>query len=190
MMRLDLPFFGLAAAWGVAEIAAGLAHRARRAESSGRDRGSMLLLWGAITLGFGSAFWLLQRRLAPIPVPVATRLPLAMVVMLAGIVLRGWAIVTLGRLFTMNVAIREGHELIETGPYRWLRHPSYAGALLAFLGFAFGLGDALALAVLLVPTAVAMVYRIHVEERALRETFGARWNAYAATRPRLVPFVY
>ena len=110
--------------------------------------------------------------------------------LVAGLALRFWAMAALGRLFTFNVAIRDGHELVETGPYRWLRHPSYAGALLAFLAFGFGLGDALALVAMLAPILAGMIYRIRVEERALRETFGPAWDAYAAKRARLVPGIW
>ena len=58
------------------------------------------------------------------------------VLFVAGLLLRWWAIIVLGRFFTVDVSIAEGHELIESGPYRFIRHPSYTGALLAFLGFA------------------------------------------------------
>ncbi|GAB4373609.1 MAG: phosphatidylethanolamine N-methyltransferase family protein [Acidobacteriota bacterium] len=185
-MRPDLVFLGLSATWGVIELLLA-ASRMARGREAGRDRGSMLAIWLGITLGFVAGFWLLGRRLAPIPLPAKPRLVLATLLLLAGLALRFWAMAALGRLFTFNVAIRDRHELVSRGPYRWLRHPSYTGALMAFLALGLGLGDALALAALFVPVLAGMLYRIRVEERVLRKEFGEAWDAYAARRWRLVP---
>ena len=185
-MRLDLAFLGLSAAWGLVELLLAV-RRLARGREAGRDRGSMLAIWAGITAGFLACFWLLGRRLAPIPLPATARLALASLLLLAGLALRFWAIAALGRLFTFNVAIREGHRLVATGPYRWIRHPSYAGALVAFVALGIGLGDALALAALVVPVLAGMLYRIRVEERVLCREFGEAWDAYAARRWRLVP---
>ena len=57
----------------------------------------------------------------------------------AGLILRWWAIITLGRFFTVDVTIEKDHELVERGPFRIVRHPSYTGVLLAFVGLALSL---------------------------------------------------
>ena len=62
--------------------------------------------------------------------------PLAVVLFVAGLILRWWAIITLGRFFTVDVTIEKDHELIQRGPFRVVRHPSYTGVLLAFVGVA------------------------------------------------------
>lgn len=80
--------------------------------------------------------------------------------------------------------------MIESGPYRLVRHPSYTGALLAFLGFGFSLGNWLALLVIIVPIFVAFAYRIKVEERALVDALGDRYVSYARRTKRLLPFIY
>lgn len=115
---------------------------------------------------------------------------LALALYCAGLALRWYAIIHLGRFFTVDVAIAEGHRVIDTGPYRFVRHPSYAGALLAFAGLGLLTGNAFSLALFLVPIAGAYLYRIRIEEAALRQGIGEAYVAYSARTARLVPGVF
>ena len=94
---------------------------------------------------------------------------LGLVVMVIGIGVRVTAIAQLGRFHSPNVAIREDHQLMQTGLYRYVRQPSYLGALIAFLGFSLALGNWLCLVVIMVITPCVYLYRIHEEEAALAE---------------------
>jgi protein-S-isoprenylcysteine O-methyltransferase Ste14 len=117
-------------------------------------------------------------------------LGLGVALILAGVALRAWAIVTLGRYFRREVTIEPGQALVRRGPYRLLRHPSYAGILLVFggLGLAFGSWVGAAIAVLVV--FAGMLPRIGVEERALAQAFGADYVDYANSTARIVPHVW
>jgi protein-S-isoprenylcysteine O-methyltransferase Ste14 len=108
----------------------------------------------------------------------------------AGLVLRWWAIITLGRFFTVDVTIEKDHELVERGPFRVVRHPSYTGVLLAFVGFALTLRNWAALLIILVPIFAAFIRRMNVEEEALSRALGSRYADYMRRTKRLVPFVY
>jgi protein-S-isoprenylcysteine O-methyltransferase Ste14 len=110
--------------------------------------------------------------------------------MAAGIVLRQWAVALLGRYFTTDVRVHPGQAVIDTGPYRWVRHPSYTGLLLTLVGIALALGNWAALPVLIVVPAIGVVNRIRVEERALLDGIGEPYRRFAATRARLVPHVW
>jgi protein-S-isoprenylcysteine O-methyltransferase len=110
--------------------------------------------------------------------------------MAGGLALRFWAIRVLARFFTVDVNIQEGHELIRRGPYRLLRHPSYTGSLMTFLGFGLALGNGWSLLVLLAPVILAFVWRMRVEERVLAEAFPAQYPDYARQTKRLIPFVW
>jgi protein-S-isoprenylcysteine O-methyltransferase Ste14 len=113
-----------------------------------------------------------------------------LVVMCAGIAVRQWAVATLGRFFTIDVRVQSGQTVVESGPYRWVRHPAYTGLILTFLGLGLALGNwASLLAAFLVPTA-GLVYRIHVEEHALLEALGEPYRRFAEGRARLVPGVW
>ncbi len=115
---------------------------------------------------------------------------LGLILMGAGIVLRQWSILTLGRFFTTDVRLQEGQTVVETGPYRWVRHPSYTGLLVTLLGFGLALGNWAALAVIVVVPLVGLIVRIRYEERVLLDGLGEPYRAFAANRRRLVPGVW
>jgi len=180
----------LALAFGISEIALGLRKRARRVDAQSHDAGTLRLVWLAIAVGIAGSMLAKDRvafgrfELGP------TVHSAALVLLAAGIALRWWAIFVLGRFFTVDVAIHEGHEVVTDGPYAVLRHPSYTGALLAFVAIGLTYGSWFALAVLIVPILAALVVRIRVEERALEGALGDDWRNYAAKTARLVPFVW
>jgi protein-S-isoprenylcysteine O-methyltransferase Ste14 len=135
-------------------------------------------------------------NLAPRVVPAATIHPGAvafaagLIILLAGLVLRGWSFKTLGQYFTHTVMVSADQPVIATGPYRVLRHPSYTGILLAALGIGLAAANWAGLAVVLVLTLTPLLWRIHNEETALMATLGSRYRAYAIQHKRLVPHVW
>jgi protein-S-isoprenylcysteine O-methyltransferase Ste14 len=110
--------------------------------------------------------------------------------MWCGIGLRLWSFQTLGRYFTFTVQTSEDQPVISSGPYRVIRHPSYAGVLVAAIGIGLVIGNWASLAVLTVVIACGLIYRITVEERALSRDLAGRYQAYAASRKRLIPFIW
>ena len=111
-------------------------------------------------------------------------------VFVAGLTLRWYAIVHLGRFFTVNVSIAADHRLIDTGPYRIVRHPSYTGALMAFLGLGLCMANWASLLSLLVPICLVFLRRIHVEEAVLLEALGDQYRDYMRRTKRLIPAIY
>ncbi len=110
--------------------------------------------------------------------------------MVFGIAFRGWSVVVLGRYFTVDVRVREHQPVVDRGPYRVLRHPSYTGLLCTCLGIGLALGNWLALLLAIVPTTIAIMFRIRVEERALLAGIGEPYRQFCATRSRLIPHVW
>jgi protein-S-isoprenylcysteine O-methyltransferase len=162
------------------------------------DRGSLRLLMTVIfaSVGFawGAARLFPQARLASLLdlEPAATRAVhwIGLGIFVAGLGLRWLAIAWLGRLFTFDVSIAADHDVIDTGPYRLIRHPAYTGSLLSFVGIGICGGNVVSLGVLVVPIAMAFMRRIAVEEAALVSALGARYVDYARRTRRLIPFVY
>lgn len=115
---------------------------------------------------------------------------LGIVTILAGAALRLWAILTLGRWFTYDVRVTEGQPVVQAGPYRWIRHPSYTGIVLVLLGIGLTLGNWLSLLFLVSLPTVGLILRIRVEEAALFTTLGAPYEQYAATKPHLIPGIW
>jgi protein-S-isoprenylcysteine O-methyltransferase Ste14 len=93
-------------------------------------------------------------------------------VLAAGVTLRVWAILTLGRLFKFVVVIQDGHRVVTSGPYRLLRHPSYTGALVGFLGAGIALDSWLSVLTLVLIPLLAIGVRIHAEEAELARALG------------------
>jgi protein-S-isoprenylcysteine O-methyltransferase Ste14 len=113
-----------------------------------------------------------------------------LVLIWAGLAFRAWAISTLGRFFKVMVVIQEDHRVIERGPYRRLRHPSYLGSIVAMTGLGLAEGDWVSMAVMLLGTLSAFLIRIRVEERTLLHELGDEYAAYTQRTARLMPGVY
>ena len=114
----------------------------------------------------------------------------ALVLLWCGVALRLWSFRTLGRYFTFTVQTSADQPVITDGPYRVVRHPSYAGILLAVMGIGLFIGNWLSFAILTAFVTCGVVFRIRVEERALLQELGEPYRAYAAAHKRLVPFVW
>ena len=173
----------------VSEIAL-LVSRHSRAQSKGKDRLTLPLLWLVITLSIFAGFYC-RAAFPQFRLPHRSFFYLAGLLLFAfGLIIRWLAIIQLGRFFTVNVAIAEDHELVTTGLYRYVRHPSYSGTLLTFLGFGLCLLNWLSLVVIFVPVTIAFLWRMRIEEMALREAFGPGYQKYAAATARIVPLIY
>jgi len=108
---------------------------------------------------------------------------------LAGTALRWYAVATLGRYFTVNVATQAAQRVIEFGPYRYIRHPAYAGSLLTLIGFGLALGNWVGVLAMLILSSSAFGYRIAVEEAAMLSALGKPYARYMTHTWRLIPFL-
>src|ERR1700730_7205812 len=162
--------------------------RRSSAKTVSKDTNSLRVLWIVIIV----CIWLSIRAQGRWPQAVLPpwSIPTGVAIFVGGMVLRWYSIIYLGRFFTVNVAIAADHQLIDTGPYRFVRHPSYTGALLAFIGFALVMRNWASVLLISVPIFFAFLYRIHVEERALLAALGDRYRVYSEKTKRLIPFVY
>lgn len=166
----------------------------RRAEkgATNRDRGSHLWLLGTIGAGIFAAIFLLNANLPGTTIawhqPLVFWLGIAL--MLAGQAFRWHAIRVLGRFFTFNVATRAGQYVVDTGPYRLIRHPAYAGSLLAFFGLGLAMTNWASLAALMLGIGAGYVLRVRVEERALCADLGQPYRDYMRRTRRFVPYVF
>jgi protein-S-isoprenylcysteine O-methyltransferase Ste14 len=189
-MTDDTVWFCLIGIWILGELVIAFATRTRSGQGSLRDRGTQVILWVTIVLSFFAAGWSTIFHAAGMPFPKHLIHTMAIVLLVAGLVVRGIAIFTLGKFFSANVAIHAEHTLQRSGLYRFVRHPSYLGMEIAF--FASGLYECnwLSFAILAVLPTCAVLYRIHVEEAALLDAFGDEYAAYCKTTKRLLPGIY
>ena len=180
-------FIALCALWVGSELLIGTI-RHSRGGASRRDRGSLAVLWIAITGAAFAGSALRHVKATRIDGPWHHWAGIALIG--AGIAVRWSAILTLRRQFTVDVSIQEDHQLIDRGVYAVIRHPAYTGAIISFAGLGLVFDNWLSFAAVLIIAVAALSYRIAVEERALIEHFGDRYRAYARRTKRLIPGIY
>lgn len=112
---------------------------------------------------------------------------LGLLSIVAGTAFRQWALINLGRFFSRNVQIESGHQVIATGPYRWIRHPSYTGMILIYTGLVMALGTWLGALLTLVMVTGSLLYRIRVEEQTLLAALGDEYRKYILRTWQLFP---
>lgn len=193
MVALDLQQFptgGRALLVTVVAFSIGELAQVRRVRRGSRNAD----LWAEVLFRLGFVTGILTLPLARSVVPDAQLPSAATMVGIAvawlGLLLRWWSFRTLGRYFTLVLRTSPDQDVVDRGPYRVLRHPSYTGLLMVVLGCALMVGNWVGLLVCCAWVWAAMVYRIRVEERALAEALGVAYLDFAATRARLVPFVW
>jgi protein-S-isoprenylcysteine O-methyltransferase len=179
------------------ELLLTITRRSRTRTGTKQDKSTLGMLWVVIGLSIAAGNFVARSASLRAGVvglfdfPESNWIPAAAVGLFAvGLAVRWWAIVTLGRFFTVDVVVEKDHELVERGPFRWVRHPSYTGVLVAFLGWAMTLRNWVAMAVVLVPIIVAFIRRMNVEEAALRGALGERYAEYMRRTKRLIPGLY
>jgi protein-S-isoprenylcysteine O-methyltransferase len=175
--------------FGVSELALTLCKRSGEGAQS-VDDGSLRRLWIGIVAAVAVAVLVASITRQGFSPLLARAWPLAGALFVLGIALRWWSIVKLGRFFTVDVAIVPDQQMIDSGPYRHIRHPSYTGALLAFLGYGVALSNLWSLLILLLPVTSLFLHRIRIEEAALQRGLGERYTQYMRRSWRLLPYVY
>jgi protein-S-isoprenylcysteine O-methyltransferase len=186
-MHLAVILWFVVVLFPVSEIMLAILKRAKPTAAQVEDRGSMRLLWLVIVASVVLAVGFQWVPVLRLPISATLHQALALGLIMAGLAIRWTSILTLGRLFTVNVAIHRDHALVETGLYRHIRHPSYTGLLLAFVGLGVFFGNWLSILVLVVPITLAVVNRVAKEETALHNALGASYTAYCARTKRLIP---
>jgi protein-S-isoprenylcysteine O-methyltransferase Ste14 len=189
-MNLEFFFNLLTSVWALGEVLIIVLTQTHRGEGKIQDRGTQLILLVVIVASLKIDEWMHRSFPVDMPGVHSWLLPAALGILLLGLGVRGIAIVTLGKAFSTNVAMRAGQKLERSGLYKLVRHPSYLGLELIFLAFALHAGTWACFAVVLVPPTLAVLYRMHVEEAALRLAFGADYEDYSRTTKRLIPGVY
>ncbi len=177
--------------WAVIEAILGIRQIAHmRAGARLRDKGSRVVI--AVTLGLGIFLCLWLPRTVHAANITSERVVvfwLGIALIYGGLAFRLYAVSVLGRYFTPSVAVIADQQVVEDGPYRLIRHPSYTGLLIMFLGFGLSSANWLSLLALMGCALLGLSYRIAVEERVLQEHLGVRYQEYMRRTKRLIPFV-
>jgi protein-S-isoprenylcysteine O-methyltransferase Ste14 len=167
----------------------GLISRSRPAKGENTDRGSTAVIVLAAWIGMFSAFAVAGIQAFAIHSGQTWWFVVGLVTLLVGSAIRRHCWRMLGQYFTGNVRTVLDQPVIESGAYRWVRHPSYTGGLLMYAGTGLALTNWLSVLLATVPALGAYIYRVRVEERALLANLGPRYEEYMQRTKRFVPFV-
>lgn len=188
-MRIGNLFIIVCAFWIVSEILLQVLRRSKKG-SQNKDLGSVkrvnLVVYISITVGIFISF----TKYGYVAFNDFVIQLIGFVLIVLGLIVRWLAILTLSRYFTVNVAIQADHIIIQNGFYKYIRHPSYLGMLLSFLGLGICLSNLISIVVILIPITFALVNRIQIEEQALNDAFGNDYLKYCGNTWRLIPWVY
>jgi protein-S-isoprenylcysteine O-methyltransferase len=164
------------------------AYQATEGSRTKQDRGTAIqIVW---TIYITQLAAVMEATLIRYPESFAwdTAAVIAAVIMLAGLGLRSWSVYTLGKFFTWNIEVQSGQGVIRSGPYRFVRHPSYTGAFMTYAGTAVLLHCWWSLALALVVMPIAFFRRIWLEEQLLRSEI-SDYDDYARGVKAVVPWV-
>jgi protein-S-isoprenylcysteine O-methyltransferase Ste14 len=155
------------------------------------DKGSMGILialqWIGLALNFSLA------GLYPAAAIALDRTALfgtGIALMLLGVALRWYAIRTLGGYFTRDVAVAPNQDVVQAGPYRFVRHPAYSGTLLTMLGVGLAVTNWASLVALMACVLAGHYYRVRVEEKAMLQSIGQPYAEYMRRTKRFIPLVF
>ncbi len=164
---------------------------ARRVNGENRDRGSfqaIVILQNAGFLGCFAIPWITTRGTIPLRPDVLFYGAIA--ILWAGLLFRFWSVLTLGRFFRTSVIVQDDHRLITKGPYRFIRNPSYTGALGILLGVGLAQGDAWSVLAIMAGGLLAYFVRIRAEEAALESRFGDAFEAWRKRTWAIIPPIW
>lgn len=175
--------------YAILEISMGIRQKRKsRVEHSG-DRLSIGLMFTGISLGYSLAFLASSLKAGKLAAgDLFFFLGLGMA--LAGVIFRIYAIRILNEFFTYTVSKTQDHQLVEKGPYRFIRHPAYLGQLIIFLGVSVALSNWLSVLGMMIPVIVVYGYRIYTEEKFMSEFMGDPYIAYCQRTKRLIPGIF
>ncbi|HLH60957.1 MAG TPA: isoprenylcysteine carboxylmethyltransferase family protein [Ktedonobacteraceae bacterium] len=183
-------FWVVYVAWFALEMIGAVAQRVKPAAQK-QDRGSMVVLLLGLYSGlFLNFFFAGLIQGATITWHRSIFVSIGIVLMVLGVILRHYAIRTLGQYFTREVATRPDQAVVQRGPYKFIRHPAYSGTLLTVLGIGLATANWVSLASIMLLSFIGYSYRVMVEEQALRRALGQPYIEYMHHTKRFIPFVF
>jgi len=175
--------------YGFFEVFMNLRQRSKSKVTTSSDKSSLWWLYGLITLGYALSFSIGATRIGRIyDWNILFIVGIALFVI--GLIIRIHSLLTLKQYFTYSVAKVENHKIIETGLYKFIRHPGYLGQLIIFIGISTSISNWLSILVMTIPITLGYLYRIKVEERFMLEQLGEDYLNYQERTKRLIPMIY
>lgn len=176
-------------AYGFFEVFLNLRQRSKSKVTTSNDKGSLWWLYGLITVGYALSFAIGATKIGRI-YPWNTFFAIGMALFVVGFIIRMYSILTLNRYFTYSVAKVENHKIIDTGLYKFIRHPGYLGQLIIFMGISISISNGLSILLMMTPVTLGYLYRIKVEEKFMTDQLGEDYQHYQDRTKRIIPLLY
>jgi protein-S-isoprenylcysteine O-methyltransferase Ste14 len=175
--------------YGFFEVFMNLRQRSKNSATTTNDKGSLWLLYGLITLGYTLSFSIGATKIGRMN-HWNTFFAIGMGMVVIGFIIRIYSILTLKQYFTYAVAKVENHQIIDTGLYKFIRHPGYLGQVIIFMGISISISNWLSIVLMMIPITLGYLYRIKVEEKFLTDQFGEDYKHYQDRTKRIIPMLY
>ena len=186
---MSVIFIVIYSIWLLSEVLVNRLMHSNKRDKQQADKGSLLFIWLTITISITAAVYIANSYFLPVSSYSGIKyFGLALIIL--GIIMRLLVIRSLGKLFTVDVTIRENHRLKKDGFYRYLRHPSYFASFISFIGFGLSLNNWISLLLVTVLIFIAFAKRIKIEEKALTAFFGKEYQNYKKQTKAIIPFIY
>jgi protein-S-isoprenylcysteine O-methyltransferase Ste14 len=180
---------GFSILYGLFENFLALRQKSKSKITSTGDKGSLWLIYISISLGYFLSFSIGATKTGRIyhwDAFFAT----GFILILIGLIIRIMALLTLKQFFTYSVSNLENHKLVETGLYKFIRHPGYLGQLIIFLGISVSMSNWLSVLLMMIPIAIGYTYRIITEEKFMIQQLGEVYLNYIDRTKRLIPGLF
>ena len=190
-MKIGLILIIISFIWFSSEVVlARVKHSKTNRSSKQLDRSSLRLLWITITFSVSIGVFLAMQNINFFKIRSYFISILGLGLILSGLAIRWIAIITLKRYFTVDVAVLKDQKIVKEGIYKFIRHPAYTGSLLSFLGLGLAFANWLVFLIIFFPILAAFIYRMGIEEKALKDFLGNEYIHYSQTTKRLIPKIY
>ena len=189
-MNLVYLFYIISFLWIISEIVLARTKKSNtKNDLSSHDKKSLKKIWITIMLSISLGVftsYIPFGRISAIPYLGIS----GIIILILGLIIRWIAIISLKESFTVDVTVNEGQKIIQTGIYKYIRHPAYSGSLLSFLGLSLVFSNYLTLFIVNIPIITVFLYRIRIEEQALTKEIGQEYVDYVKLTKKLIPFIY
>ncbi len=175
--------------WFISEVSLSYLKRSS-SDSVDLDRSTLKIIWLVTGISVGFGVYLEKSGIGFINYYAEETYYAGIIFICVGLGTRWIAISQLKKYFTANVTLREDHQLVQKGLYKYVRHPAYTGFLLSFLGLAIAFNNWVSFLIILVPILSAVLYRISIEEAELQKFFGNKYKMYSQQTKKLIPWIY
>lgn len=163
--------------------------KSNREISKSGDKGSIWVLVIAISVGYWLSFIFASTKIGKI-YHWNTLFIIGSVLVAIGLIIRVTSILKLKQQFTYTVTKIENHQLIDTGLFKYIRHPGYLGQLIIFFGIATSLSNWVSVLLMIIPVLVGYINRIRIEEKFMVEQLGQKYIEYQNRTKKLIPNVF